>query len=199
MNHTKSPWRVTYDKTFSNSITTRDKDGELRPIATVSTTEKYPSDYKENIANTKLIVAAPKLLETLENLIKQHDLGLDCTKEFNQAKEVLNKINEPIIEKESRWLRKHTPGQWTSKGSDIYTTDTEIPIAHVHNQTEYPATANIKLITAAPNLLESLQTAHKVLSFCLSHLHKNNKVQWIKDAIKSAEETLTKAKHDSYE
>ena len=66
--------------------------------------------------------------------------------------------------KVSERKQAHTPGPWTTHGSHVYAPDKAI-IAVVHNpgshESDYPLVSNLRLIAAAPEMLEALAVWHE--------------------------------------
>lgn len=92
--HTKGEWVIN-----KNSSTTVEVKGSNRSIASTggyqTNTNESENIYNENIANAKLIAAAPELLESLVNLLKwSAHFPEAMNDEIIQAKNAIKKATE---------------------------------------------------------------------------------------------------------
>lgn len=70
--HTPGPWYIS-ETGPRYSINAGTGGDSTRHIAMVSSYEKFEEDKEENIANSKLMAAAPDLLEALETILLRID------------------------------------------------------------------------------------------------------------------------------
>ena len=91
---------------------------------------------------------------------------------------------------------KHTPGPWFASGRYIGTVNHMSYIGECRNAADNwsddcPASANARLIAAAPELLEALKEAQLALAMCQPRTDNGAKCQ--REAMENARDAIAKA------
>lgn len=64
-------------------------------------------------------------------------------------------------------MSKHTKGPWIADGAQIFTSDTNVAQANGYRIDRETVAANARLIAAAPELLEALEGALKLIELVM--------------------------------